>query len=1098
MFDPHSVALIRQAPPLEGLDLDALPKEFTRAYATIVTTRVRLQEGRTTGDELPVELAEVVSRMQRLAAAHEAYAAALPDRPNRAAAAFVAASAHHACHLADQLRSAPMLIGGLSIEAIAPAVASTLLFLISEQAADAMEMANRIRIDRSDLVEAELLAAIVDLARGRLTEILARPLPTAPITPAALPDLAVRSLWLQLLHGVRALAASLLGPRAMVEHRHQPADAARLFDEVKGLSIEPLPSLFGPAGPVAYSVYTGPHHLASLLSDVASGLQGAALVSTPPPSGVEAEAWATLLQRFARERPYLWPNHRAAIATSYLDEGVSAAISFPTGGGKSTLSELKIATVLLRGEKVLFLAPTLALVDQTATNLQRSFPDAHVQHDLPEEGSIAELSPDAQPNIWVMTPERCLAALSFGAEIFSDVGLLVFDECHLLHPRDGTGDRRSVDAMLALLTFIEVAPKADLLLLSAMMGNAETIAAWIEDVVDRSCLALTVDWKPTRQARGCIVYEAERTRALRGLLERARRTGKTSGVPLAVKRALTVQPYGLFCLHQTWQSKERSDYALLRLMDEEIILGAAVSQGGSWYLTANRNAVAAALATKAGDRGIKTMVFAQTVKDCDGTVKTIRQLLSRRDVKLTSDEERLFAMAVEEAGSEAHVYYSRHELCVAHHGLLLPAERHLCESLFRRRGGIDVLVATSTLAQGMNLPTEVVIIAGDDRFDANAGRAKQLEAHELLNAAGRAGRAGEAAQALVLVIPGKVIDIDDQTRSINRYWFQLQTIFAKTDQCLEIEDPITSLLDQIHVGAEIGGGLAGYLLSRLPVGEDGADQAARIFLHRSLAVFQAKQRGDDDWAESRIETALEQRRAIASGSTTTWHDRLAAATGISAGLIRDLDADMHNASEQLGGTAEQWIQWFIDWLAIRPIRVKELLRHATLNELFGRLYTALPSPELQCAFVIDRLRVLVPLWASGATLRELELALGTASARLGRCERARVFTLRLVPEIAYAFGLISQVHRNRLSAGGSGSPMPLVVAILGSILRDGFNSPECFAVYQLARRKISRVAAHRQFKEISAEVSPGHVHESFSDMLQRVRVARRAWIARTS
>ena len=80
-----------------------------------------------------------------------------------------------------------------------------------------------------------------------------------------------------------------------------------------------------------------------------------------------------------------------------------------------------------------------------------------------------------------------------------------------------------------------------------------------------------------------------------------------------------------------------------------------------------------------------------------------------------------------------------------------------------------LLVATSTLAQGMNLPSEVVVIAGDDRFDPDAGKAKQLQAHEILNTAGRAGRAGEAAHALVIVVPSKVISFNDKTQAIHRH-----------------------------------------------------------------------------------------------------------------------------------------------------------------------------------------------------------------------------------------------------------------------------------------------------------------------------------------
>ena len=141
----------------------------------------------------------------------------------------------------------------------------------------------------------------------------------------------------------------------------------------------------------------------------------------------------------------------------------------------------------------------------------------------------------------------------------------------------------------------------------------------------------------------------------------------------------------------------------------------------------------------------------------------------------------------------------------SHHGLLLREERELHEALFKRPDGIDALFATSTLAQGMNLPSEVVIISGDSRFDPGADKMKKLEAHELLNAAGRAGRAGEGAQGFVLLVPSKVIDFDDQNNQISGHWMELQAIFEQADQCLVIEDPLRNLLDQIHDGVTKGG-----------------------------------------------------------------------------------------------------------------------------------------------------------------------------------------------------------------------------------------------------------------------------------------------------
>ena len=109
------------------------------------------------------------------------------------------------------------------------------------------------------------------------------------------------------------------------------------------------------------------------------------------------------------------------------------------------------------------------------------------------------------PEVIVTTPERCLMLLTTQPDAFADLGLIVFDECHLLHPRDAERSRRSVDAMLAILNLSIAAPEADLLLLSAMMKNADEIAQWVQDLTGRACLALSLAWKPTRQVRGSVV-----------------------------------------------------------------------------------------------------------------------------------------------------------------------------------------------------------------------------------------------------------------------------------------------------------------------------------------------------------------------------------------------------------------------------------------------------------------------------------------------------------------------------------------------------------------------------------------------------------------
>src|SRR5262245_65103275 len=112
------------------------------------------------------------------------------------------------------------------------------------------------------------------------------------------------------------------------------------------------------------------------------------------------------------------------------------------------------------------------------------------------------LSDTTLKEIEVMTPERCLAMLSFAPEVFAEVGLLVFDECHLLSPQSGK-IRRALDSMLCVLTFNQIVPKADFLFLSAMLKNGGEFAQWISELTGRDCVYVDLLWKPKIGRASC-------------------------------------------------------------------------------------------------------------------------------------------------------------------------------------------------------------------------------------------------------------------------------------------------------------------------------------------------------------------------------------------------------------------------------------------------------------------------------------------------------------------------------------------------------------------------------------------------------------------
>lgn len=189
----------------------------------------------------------------------------------------------------------------------------------------------------------------------------------------------------------------------------------------------------------------------------------------------------------------LWRNHRAALATGFLEAGNSAVLVLPTGAGKTTVSELKIAATLACDKKVIFLVPTLVLVDQLRDELAENFPRTLGGVEVGVDGDLSTFAIGMELEaIEVMTPERCLALMAHAPESVADVGLIVFDECHLLSPQ--AGGRRSLDAMLCLLHAIKKAPAADFLLLSAMLTNAPELAEWLEGATGRPCVPFVDPW----------------------------------------------------------------------------------------------------------------------------------------------------------------------------------------------------------------------------------------------------------------------------------------------------------------------------------------------------------------------------------------------------------------------------------------------------------------------------------------------------------------------------------------------------------------------------------------------------------------------------
>jgi hypothetical protein len=371
----------------------------------------------------------------------------------------------------------------------------------------------------------------------------------------------------------------------------------------------------------------------------------------------------------------------------------------------------------------------------------------------------------------------------------------------------------------------------------------------------------------------------------------------------------------------------------------------------------------------------------------------------------------------------------------------------------------------------------------------NSGRHLELYDDELLNAAGRAGRAGDSSQGFVLIVPSKVMDFENRTNQIHSYWSDLRAIFSQSDQCLEIDDPFQDLLDQIHVSSSIVTPAAQYFLSRLPRGSDfdegGGDGPAKRLLSRSFGAYRARMRSDEEWINSRTAAAIQLRNADPS-ITNTWIDSIAAASGVSTDILTRLTRSLVGSAGSTLPTTDAWRDWLLNWLRVNPGDLTLLIRRESLEGMFGSSYKGLATPEEKGTFAVPILASLLSKWMGGATLASIEAAFGTRADRLGHCEKAREFVLRIIPELAYLYGLLPQIYAALFST----DPIPpIALATIGSVVREGFDSTEKLALRQVRGRGLNRVAVHREFAQIARYLAQPQGVEPFAGVIERVRSA---------
>ena len=1013
MFNRVTAERLKSLPPVKGVDSKRIPQILSKVYAHIVGLKAKYDVGVLTFEA--DEIKEDYQKLSDLAFSLELYLESGRFAEQNDAIAFVAAMSHKLMSKLKEQEEEP-----LTSNAVSSDVVSVLLFIIGGYIADAEETARQIKNieGESDTIK-QLKSFICLMVSGRLKEIVEAVL--ADINDSEIESYAEDLLWQQLVVGIKILADRLSGGRIR--------DYRQVFQKAIDLAVYVDDSTH-----YRYD-FAGISRLARLLKMAAEVLERQSVLKVIDRNITSSRHYDLLLQIISK-RPYLWQNHIDAIEKGFLNSGVSSVITFPTGAGKSTLVELKIIQHIALGGKVVYIVPTHALEHQVKNNMVHllgttAYRDLNIGREFTTEDEEDEL-------VMVMTPERCSTLMTLHPSSFEGVSLVIMDEFHII----GDGGHRSLGAMLCLLSLLTAMPNSDFVLVSAMVENGTELSGWIADVTGRECLDLSMAWKPTSQLQGCIVYSMGRRRDLVAMAkDDFRNRGRRKGPSVALKRQLTADPYCLFSLCNTWESDSFGDYYLTPMLDHQVLLGV----NKYWQLNGNRNQVSKELAKKFAAIGMKTIIFVENPAQANNLVK---ELKSEMRVKtLPKAIERRRASIITEFGDENCSYLEEEMSVVPHHSLLLNEERYAMETLFRRTS--DIMVATPTLAQGVNLPVDVVLIAGEDRYDDEKKGRGLMDAHEILNAAGRAGRAGFRSQGAAIIVSNKVIGIEENTLSGD--WFDLKKdIFSKGDHCLEVEDPLFRLTtinteeDEITTEQRI-------VLMKLNL----AGVEEKKIVSKSLYAYQLKQQEKDI---TQFEERISELTSLYSGEEQAPLLELSLKTGIDSQLLDLFYKWLEKKEANESYSVEKVLVLYCSWLKDNPQSLQQLLTYEKTSKLLLDLFAV---EEYDADFIEDLTKVL-KMYISGETLKEISILLAEKP-NDPNLTATRKFILKVVPELSYAFSVLAMVHVQYLiDYGWDRFNIPASIKNFSTYLKEGVSS-EAMLRFKTERR-LMRVECHSMFE----------------------------------
>ncbi|ROM33618.1 hypothetical protein BK648_22770 [Pseudomonas poae] len=487
-------------------------------------------------------------------------------------------------------------------------------------------------------------------------------------------------------------------------------------------------------------------------------MRNSSRICLPLYSELDLDAWRAILARssFMKE---LWPAQRLMGEEGIL-KGVSAVVQMPTSAGKSRAMELIVRSALLSGRAklIVLVAPFRALCAEISESFKSAFAsDDILINDLPDLNQITESDSDflkfllgdsykdrAKGSVLVTTPEKLAYLLRHEDELAASIDLLLFDEGHQFD----TGKRGVTYELLISYLRDAVSPKAQKVMISAVMANAKSIGDWLNFEAGIEIQGAKV--LPTVRAIGFATWSEATGGGGIQFFDQGMLDSNQYFVPgLLQPIEITGSKGKVRSFPDRLNSREVASYLAVKLCE---LGGAAIFCG--------------------------TKVIVRSV--CKDLVNIFEKGVDLPLPVSAGDPEeiaKLYYLASLHMGDCE--YAKAIKIGVMPHSSNIPAGLRSSVEWALSNGKASLVVCTSTLAQGVNLPIRYLLITSTFQ----AGNA--ITTRDFQNLMGRAGRSGYYTEGNVIFTDPQIFDNRWSNTGFKK-WKQVKELlsFDSAEDCL--------------------------------------------------------------------------------------------------------------------------------------------------------------------------------------------------------------------------------------------------------------------------------------------------------------------------